>query len=590
MKWYRRVAVVLSIASLVSCDGVSETQQDESLAEWQPADWVLTGGRFYTVADQRPWAQAVAIRDGQFVFVGDAAGARAFIGEMTRTADLSGRLVLPGLIDAHTHPGYVELERYGTTLPDTGHEDILKAVADYAESHPDDDWIRLCCWPSHFYVRGKQGPHKRDLDAIVPDRPVWITSVPWHSYWLNSKALERLGIDENTPDPRPGVAIYARDEKGDLTGWVKEGAGWQHFTRVFEVEPAIHQEGVLAFLDELSAHGVTTVYDAGNMGFEDHVYGFLAELERSGRLPLRVEGTYQIFVPERRNEAVAEMKRLRRAYGGERLQFNTIKLFMDGINSNRTGAMLEAFADNADYVGNTMLSVDELRDFLLELHDEKFDLHVHTIGDLAVRRALDAVEAARSALDGDLYPRVSLSHLELVDPTDLPRFAELGVVANFTPWWFGTPSEHLRTAYGEERFASTYPARSLIELGARVTFSSDDWFVGIGSPFLGMEVGHNRQDPIEPAERADPSRDGQPSVVREPESERLDLEQLVRGYTIDAAYPSRMEDRIGSIEVGKLADLVVIDERLFEMDRYEIHEIKPSAVMMEGELIRGRLR
>jgi predicted amidohydrolase YtcJ len=586
MSWYWRITLSVSIAFLTSCDNGSNVADGTPLGERQPADWVLTGGRIYTVDDQNPWAEAVAIRGDSFVFVGDAIGARAFVGDATRTIDLSGRLVLPGLIDAHTHPGYVELEQYGATLPETSPEALLQAVADYAASHPGDDWIRLCCWPSQFYVRGKQGPHRRDLDAIVPDRPVWITSVPWHSYWLNSKALERLGIDESTPDPRPGVAVYARDEDGQLTGWVKEGAGWQHFTKVFEVDPALHHAGVLAFLQELSAHGVTTVYDAGNMGFEDQVYGFLAELDKSGRLPLRYEGTYQIFVPERRQRAVAEMKRLRRTYGGKRLQFNTIKLFMDGVNENRTGALLEPFADNPDYVGNTMLSVEELREFLLELHRERFDLHVHAIGDLAVRRTLDAVEAAKSALGGDLYPRVTVAHLELVDPADIPRFAKLGVVADFTPWWFGAPSEHLRAAYGEKRFASTYPARSLSDSGARVTFSSDDWIPGVGSPFLGMEVGHNRQDPIE---AADPS-DAQIRVIREPRSERLSLEQMIRGYTIDAAYPLRMEDRIGSIEVGKAADLVVVDENLFAMNRREIHKIKPAAVMMEGKLIQGELR
>lgn len=585
MQWCWRIALALPIAFLTSCDGVSSTGQDAPSEVQRPADWVLTGGRIYTVDDQNPWAQAVAIRDGQFVFVGDDAGTAPFIGDATRTTELSGRLVLPGLIDAHTHPGYIELEQYGASLPETSPEDLLKAIADYAGSHPDGDWIRLCCWPSEFYVRGNRGPHRRDLDAIVPDRPVWITSLPWHSYWLNSKALERLGIDEATPDPRPGVAVYARDENGDLTGWVKEGAGWQHFAAVFEVDPAIHQENVLAYLDELSVHGVTTVYDAGNMGFEDEVYGFFAKLEKSGRLPVRLEGTYQIFVPERRHRAIAEMRRLRRAYGGERLQFNTIKLFMDGVNENRSGAMLEPFADNPDYVANTMMSVDELRDFLLELHAEKFDLHIHTIGDLAVRRALDAVAAAQSAVAGDLYPRVSLSHLELVDPADVPRFAQLGVVANFTPWWFGAPSEHLRVPYGEKRFANTYPARSLSESGARVTFSSDEWALGVGSPFLGIEVGHNRRDPVDRTDSGEVQR----SAIRQPESEQLDLEQLIRGYTIDAAYPSRMEDRIGSVEVGKLADLVVLDENLFEMDRYEIHEIEPAAVVMEGEVVRGQL-
>jgi predicted amidohydrolase YtcJ len=582
-----RVAILASLIFVTSCGDSAKVESDELAREQQPADWVLTGGRIFTVDDRNPWAEAVAIADGEFVFVGDETGVEAFVGDTTRTADLAGRLVLPGLIDAHTHPAYVDLEQFGAALPESSPEELLEAVEAYAESHPDDDWIRLCCWPSQFYVRGKEGPHRRDLDAIVPDRPVWITSLPWHSYWLNSKALERLGIEEDTPDPRPGIAMYARDENGKLTGWVKEGAGWQHFTRVFEVDSAVHQEGALAFLDELSVHGVTTVYDAGNFGFEDEVYGFLAQLEKKGELLLRYEGTYQIFVPERRKHAVAEMKRLRRAYGGERLQFNTIKLFMDGVNSNRSGAMLEPFSDNPDYVGATMLSVEELRDFLLELHEERFDLHIHTIGDLAVRRALDAVEAARAAVDGELYPRISLSHLEFVDPADLPRFVKLGVIANFTPWWFGAPAEHMLAAYGEQRFNGAYPARSLSELGAIVTFSSDEWFLGVGSPFLGMEVGHNRQDPMDQAERAEYAGTDPVQGTRQPESERLDLEQLVRGYTIDAAYPFRMEDRIGSIEVGKLADLVVIDEQLFEIDRYRIHEIEPSAVMMEGEVIRG---
>jgi predicted amidohydrolase YtcJ len=589
MQWYVRITALASLIFVASCGDSSSSQPDEYANEQQPADWVLTGGRIFTVDDRNPWAEAVAMRGGEFVFVGDGPGVEAFVGEATRTVDLSGRLVLPGLIDAHTHPAYVELEQFGAALPETSPEELLEAVGAYAESHPDDDWIRLCCWPSQFYVRGKEGPHKRELDAIVPDRPVWITSLPWHSYWLNSKALERLGIEEDTPDPRPGIAMYARDEDGNLTGWVKEGAGWQHFTRVFEVDPAAHREGVLAFLDELSVHGVTTVYDAGNFGFEDEVYGFLAQLEKKGELLLRYEGTYQVFAPERTKHAVAEMKRLRRAYGGERLQFNTIKLFMDGVNSNRSGAMLEPFSDNPDYVGVTMLSVEELRDFLLELHAEKFDLHIHTIGDLAVRRALDAVEAARAAVDGELYPRVSLSHLEFVDPVDLPRFKELGVIANFTPWWFGAPAEHMLAAYGEERFSNSYPARSLSELGAIVTYSSDEWFVGVGSPFLGMEVGHNRQDPVDRTERAEYGQADRLPGIREPKSERLDLEQLVRGYTIDAAYPFRMEDRIGSIEVGKLADLVVLDDQLFEMDRYEIHEIRPSLVMMEGEVIHGGL-
>jgi predicted amidohydrolase YtcJ len=578
---FQKTALLVSTLLISSCD-IADDQ-----VRVTGADRVLTGGRIYTVDDRNPWAEAVAIRDNQFVYVGDDEGVEPYIDDSTVRIDLAGRFVIPGLIDGHTHPGYIDLERYGPELPETSREDLLDAVKKYADSHPGEGWIRMCCWPNHLYVSGREGPHKRDLDAIVPDRPVWITSTAWHSYWLNSKGLEALGVDENTPDPRPGIAVYGRDEKGELTGWVKEGAGWQHFADQFPVDPEPHKKSVKAFLDTLSEHGVTTVYDGGAMGYEDHVYGFLAELDRSGKLPLRYEGTYQIFLPERRNLAIGEMKRLRSAYGGERLRFRTIKLFMDGILENRTGSMLDAYADDPSFVGATMLSSDELRDFLLELHEEKFDLHVHTIGDLAVRTVLDAVEAARVAVDGDLYPRVTLSHVQVIDPADLGRFRELGVSANFTPWWHGVDvNDSAKPALGEDRHSRTYTAKPLFDSGANVTFSSDDWNLPVLSPFLGMQVAHNRQYPKEwLAEEG-----GDVSAFRLPEAEKLDLELLIRGYTINGAYPFRMEDQIGSIEAGKLADLVVLDENLFDLDRHEIHQIKPAAVMMEGEFVHGDLQ
>ncbi len=573
------VCAVLVAVSIVSCD------QDSELQSQQTADWILTGGKFFTVDDQQPWAQAVAIKDGRFLYVGSEIGVAEFVTESTRKTELAGRLVIPGIVDGHTHPGYIDLERYGARLPETNREDLLTAVKEYAESHPGEEWIRLCCWPNNWYVSGKEGPRKEDLDAIVPDRPVWIASGAWHSVWLNSAALERLGVNSSTPDPRPGVAVYARDEDGALTGWVKEGAGWQHFASQFDVDKKPHRESIVNFLNTLSEHGVTTVYDGGNMGYEDHVYSFLSELDKSGRLPLRYEGTYQIFVPERRNHAIAEMRRFRKVYGGPRLQFNTIKLFMDGINENRTGALLQPYDDNPDYVGNTMLTVEQLRDFLIELHNEEFDIHIHTIGDLAARRVLDSVEAAKEQVGNDFYPRVTVAHMELVDPADIPRFAELGIIVNFTPWWHGVDTDSVVTpALGEERMARTYIAKPLFDAGAIVSFSSDDWRLGFLTPFLGMQVGHNRQYPKEW-----PSDGNHSSAIRLPASEQLDLELMIRGYTINGAYQFRMEDQIGSIETGKLADLVVLDDNLFEMDRYDIHKVKPSAVMMEGELIHGEL-
>lgn len=547
------------------------------------ADLVLTNARIFTANDDSSWADAVAIKDGKFIFVGRNDGAVRFVGDATKQVNLRGRLVIPGLIDGHTHPGYIGVELFEERLPTDSHEEMLTAAKDRFSKSPGDGWLRLCCWSPRTYVRGRTGPHKDDLDAAVSDRPAWINSRSWHSYWLNSKALESLGIDENTPDPRPGVAVYDRDEQGHLTGWVKEGAGWQHFADVFDVDPEIHRASMRDFLNELSENGVTTVYDGGNFGYEDEVYSFLADLERAGELPLRYEGTYQIFVPERKDQAVAEMRRLQGAYGGKRLQFRTIKLFMDGINANRSGAMLEPYEDIPDYVSNTMLSTEELRKFLIELHEEKFDLHVHVVGDLAVRRVLDALEAAQHSVDGEFYPRVTLAHLHLVAPEDIARFVELGVSANFTPWWHrmgaGAGTDPV---LGDERAARLFSVTSLLKGGANVTFSSDDWRLNVLSPYLGIQTGHLRRAPQERV-----AGDGEKeTLVIGPDNPSL--VQMIEGYTANGAYPFRMEDEIGSIEVGKIADLVVLNQNLFEIDSNEIHKIKPSAVIMEGRLLHGK--
>ncbi len=572
------LALVGTIALTASCDAGDQGSGGSHTV----ADWVLTGGDIVTMNDGNPSATAVAIEGDEIVYVGDDAGAAAFVSDATRTVDLAGRLVIPGLIDGHTHPGYINLEDYDGSVGGSSREEFLESLRNYVESHPGEGWIRLCCWPNGLFVDGSSGPHRRDLDRIVADRPVWIGSGSWHSNWLNSKALEVLGIDASTPDPRPGLATYARDADGVPTGWVKEGAGWQHLASQFDVDTEVHEASVVAFLQTLLENGVTTVYDGGNFGYEDQVYGLLARLERDGRLPLRYEGTYQVFVPERRAQAVQEMRRLQRQYGGERLRFRTVKLFMDGIFSNHSGALLEPYAHDPSFAGNTLLSVAELRDFLLELHEAQLDLHLHTIGDSAVRTALDAVEAARAAVSGQLYPRVTLSHVQVIDRADMPRLATLDVSANLTAWWFGVgaayPEETELQALGPKRATRIYMAKSLFDAGGRVTFSSDDWRLAFISPYLNMHGAHTREVP-----------GGEGASPRPPATERMDLRTIVRGFTIDGAYPFRMEDRVGSLEVGKLADLVVLDEDLFTLDPADIPELQPTAVMMEGVLVHGEL-
>ena len=543
-----------------------------------PADLLLTNGRIITVDTQRPSAEAMAIRNGRFVYVGSNGEAEQLIGRRTTVIDLGGRLVIPGIVDAHTHPGQIDMIRHDVPIVASGREEFLAALADHVSESTGDGWLRICCWPVMGFVTEGRGPDRADLDRLFPNRPVWVSSDAGHSFWLNSKALEQLGIDEGTPDPRFPVAMFKRDDTGRLTGWVKEGAGWQRMDDVFKIDRERHESGMRAMLKRLSGLGVVALYDAGTKEWSDRVYAFLAALERAGELPLRYEGTYRISTPDKLDTAVNEMKRYRVDYGGERLRFNTIKLFMDGVHENRSGALKEPYVDDSQHVSDTTLSVAELRDFLLRLHEERFDLHVHTIGDLAVQRVLDAVEQAKASV-ADFYPRVSMGHLQNTDPADWPRFAELGVSANFTPWWLGPDQpDPVAAGLGPDRANDTYRAKALFDAGANVTFSSDDWTLDVLSPYLGMQVAHTRQYPREWLSNGE-----DPERIREPASEKIPLDLLLRGYTLNGAYQLRMEDEIGSIEAGKSADFVVLDDDLFRMNPYELHKVKPHSVFLAGK-------
>jgi predicted amidohydrolase YtcJ len=547
------------------------------------ADLVLSNGRFYTVDENQPRAEAVAIQNGKFIYVGDSAGIEPLIGEQTQQHDLGGRFVMPGMVDSHTHPGLVSMlgpdVAEGGMIPRTSHENIMAWLEEYAREHWLTPLIIADSWPVALY--GTEGPRKEDIDEYVSIRPVLLFDDSGHSFWVNSSMLWLLGVDADTPDPAPGLSYFVRDEHGRPTGWAKEFALIPFIGEWLLAGEKDREAALVEYLEFLASRGVTTLYDAGNLLFHDSVYALVAKLEREGRLPVRYEGTYHIMFPDQVPKAVAEMRRLREEYGGELLRFNTVKIHFDGVGEIRTAAYLEPYEDDPKNRGATVLTTEELTAFILELEQEELDLHLHVVGDRATRIALDAYEAARSQAGEELRLRLTLSHLEVVDDADSPRFAEMGIVANFTPHWHGTYFQGARPGLGEQRWFRRERARSLHETGARLTFSSD--VTGFGEmgradPFYGMQIGHNRQDVGE--------EDGS---IRPPANERLSLPTLLRGYTLNGAYQLRMDDRIGSIEVGKLADALVLDRNPFEVDRGAIHQIRPAAVIRNGEVIYGRL-
>ena len=544
------------------------------------ADMVLTNGQIYTVDDSQPWAEAVAIENGRFEYVGDADGAKAFIDSDTVEYDLQGRFVLPGLVDSHTHPGLVARSVDYVELPWTPEtkKEMFDALLAYADENPDKEFIVGGRWPTGLF--GEEGPNRHELDAVIPDRPVILTDTSGHAQWLNTNALEVLGIDRNTPDPIPGLSYLYRDADGEPTGWIKERAISKQLAAA-GIGDRVSTDSLAGFLDYLAALGVTVVFDAGN---GDEGYRAVAELDRNNRLPLRYEGSYRIDVEDQFSGAVQELQRLRRNYGGERLRFNTIKVMFDGVSEIRTSAVLEPFLGEETYHGKTLVDATRLRDFILELHEEEIDLHLHTVGDAAIRTALDAVEAAHAELGGAPNVRVTLCHLEIIDEADFDRFSELNIFSNFSPQWHGGHIQGAQLTLGQERYDRMFSAQPLLDRHVSVAFSSDitnagKWRTHRASPFFGMQVGHTRVEP----------EFGEMATIRQPENERLSIEDMIRGYTLNGAAQLGLEKDLGSIEVGKIADLVVLDRNLFEALPSQIKSTRPTAVLMEGKLISGSL-
>ncbi len=544
------------------------------------ADMVLQNGRFYTVDPAQPWADAVAIEDGRFVYVGGAEGVKGFIDRGTVQYDLQGRFVLPGLVDSHTHPGKVARSVDYVELPWTPEtkQEMFDALVAYADQNPDKEFIVGGRWPTGLF--GEEGPHRNELDAVIRDRPVILTDTSGHAQWLNTRALEVLGIDRNTPDPIPGLSFLYRDADGEPTGWIKERAISGQLAAA-GIGDQVSADSLAGFLDYLAALGVTVVFDAGN---GDEGYRAAAELERDNRMPLRYEGSYRIEVEDQFSGAVQELKRLRNTYGGERLRFNTIKVMFDGVSEIRTSAVLEPFLGEESYRGKTLVDATRLSDFILELHAEEIDLHLHTVGDAAIRTALNAVEAAHAELGGKPDVRITLCHLEIIDEADFDRFKKLNIFSNFSPQWHGGHIQGAQLTLGQERYDRMFSAQPLLDRQVSVTFSSDitnagKWRTDRASPFFGMQVGHTRVEP----------EFGAKATIRPPEDERLSLEDMIRGYTLNGAAQLGLEHDLGSIEVGKLADLVVLDRDLFATLPSQIKSARPTAVLLEGKLISGAL-
>ena len=555
------------------------TSYGDSLSE-NDADTVLTNGEIYTANEKKPWASAIAIRDEEIVFVGDDDEINTFVGPNTLQYDLAGKQVIPGLIDAHTHPGMVAIT-VGQVLIESAsnRNELIKAVTEMVTQNPGKAVLMGGYWSNDLF--GETGPHKRDLDKIESDRPVILYDNWGHSVWTNSKALEMADVNRDTKDIVPGFSFYQRDENGEPTGWITESAASVFVNKFQSVKPKV-QQSLLEFLTYLRNLGVTTVLDAGNFGLDNETFAAVARLDKDGLLPVRYHGAYTLFLPSELSTAVDTLKKLAKRYNSHMVRIDTLKIFLDGVIETRTADMSDEYLDTPGNSGSSLLNQNQLHQLILDLNSEGLNLHVHTVGNRAVKTMLNAVEDAHESLSAAPRITITLCHLEVVDDIDFNRFKDLSVIASFTPQWHGADGdEGLFPAIGDKAH-SMMRAQPMLSDGAVVTFSSDitdeyGWKGDRANPYLGMQIGHNRQD-VEGGVNAPRAR---------PQSERLQLDDLLNGYTRNAAVQLGRSEEIGSIQVGNRADLIVLNQNIFEVNRYNIHKTKPMAVFMDGAIVHG---
>lgn len=545
-----------------------------------PGDTVFINGDIYVGAAASPRASQVAIDDKRFVYVGDDAS--AFIGPETQVFDLGERMVIPGLIDAHTHPGMIALSKDVVFLDDmSSKEALMDSIARMVADNLDREVLMGGFWPNELF--DVTGPRKEDLDRIEPNRPVILYDDWAHTVWVNTRALEQANVTRDTPDIVPGFSFYQKDENGEPTGWVTESAASVFVNHFQSVTPAVEQT-ILEFLEYYRSVGVTTILDAGNFGLDREVYEAVSRMDKNGQLPVRYHGSYTLFLPNDLGHAVDTLKQLGEDFNSENVRIDTLKIFFDGVLETRTAAISQDYLDTPGNSGEELLTREQVAELILDLEEEGLNLHVHAVGDRATTTLLDAVQDAHDALSRAPTIRITICHLEVVKKSDFARFRELGVIANFTPHWSteGDLSWY-EEGIGDAASQMQRPV-SLISNDAVVSFSSDvyagyEWTTGRADPYLGMQVGHNRQDVGVEAV----------SDVMPPVDERLSRDDLLEGYTSNAAYQLGRSDDIGTIAVGHLADFVVLNHDLFEVDRYEIHKTKPVAVVMNGKVVHGEL-
>ena len=543
------------------------------------ADVVIRDTPVYTLNEEQPWTQAVAIRGGKIVMVGTDEDASKWTGANTRVISQPGGMVLPGFQDAHMHPLTSGVDHFDCSLdvqPQTP-QAYLDKVGECARNMPDREWITGGGWSvTAFPPDGI--PDKALLDSVVADRPVVFFSADGHTAWTNSLAIEIAGITRETADP-PNGRIDRDPTSNEAVGSFQESA--MDLIRAHLPPPPQSQidEGMRYVIGYLHSLGITAMLEAvASIDPEDPIQALKTYRRFADSGELQIRTVISLGWDNHKGlEQIQDLIKARDQYKGGLLNTDTVKIFLDGVVEPHTAALLEDYSDRPGFKGELQVPPEILNEAVARLDAEGFQVHMHVIGDAAVREGLDAIQFAMEH-NGPTNGRHHLAHVEFVAPADIRRFAELNVTANFSPLWAVEDvflTELTLPRVGPERYRWTYPINSILQAGGRIAFGSD-WNVSSPDPLLAIETAVTRVDPLT----------GNTPVFMP--QERITLEQALKAATLNAAYVNHLDDRTGSIEVGKLGDLVILDTNLFEIDPSAISDAKVITTIFGGEVVYHR--
>lgn len=535
-------------------------------ADQTHADIVLVNGAVYTMDSGRRWAQAVGITNGRISFVGTDQEAVKHAGTLTHVINLRGKMVLPGFIDSHIHPVQGALEEQECFLSDFEKEEsIVTAISEYAAAHKDEPWLLGSGWQLPIF--GEKGPKKELLDKLVPNQPAYIISQDGHSAWVNSKALELAGITAFSPDP-PSGRIERQQDGRTPSGTLRESA----MALVAKLLPPVSDEkkrdAALRVQKKLNSMGILAVQDAS---VDESILKAYESLDSANLLTMHVSACMTLD-PFKGEKQIDTLRQWRAKYDGNLLSARSVKIFSDGVVEAKTAAMLEPYLKGDGKESGTLnLTPVQFKWYATKLDAAGFQIHIHAIGDRAVRTALDSLETAQK-VNGKTDKRHHIAHLEVIQPDDIKRFRQLNVAANFQPFWAYRDkymSDLTEPFLGEARTKMLYPIGSMFRSGAQVVAGSD-WTVSTANPLDAIQVAVTRTGLNEGADK---------SFLPE---ERASLPDILAAYTINGAYLGHWENEIGSIEPGKYADLIILDKNLFDVPPSEIHNCKVLWTLFRG--------